>query len=92
MTGYFLQVMEQSDILYGRPGDGQIKRMQSAIAHIMSVSSWEEWLQALNVVIEGDDLDPFLTRFLRGSWHRSLQKGYHRKASFSSLTMSFWSL
>lgn len=77
-----VQVMEQSDVLYGQPGEGQVKRMQTAVARIQSLSTWQQRLEVLGVKPEGEmDLDVFLTQVLRGAWHRSLAKGYHKEAS-----------
>ena len=77
-----VQVMEQSDVLYGRPGEGQVKRMQTAVARIQSLSTWQQRLEVLGVKPEGEmDLDVFLTQVLRAAWHRSLAKGYHKEAS-----------
>ena len=78
----FLQVMEQSDVLFGRPSEGQVKRMQAAISRIQAICNWEQQLQVLGVQPEGNpDLQVFMTKVLRRAWQRSLQKGYHSKAS-----------
>ena len=83
--------MEQSDVLYGRPSEGQVKRMQNAIARIQSVCNWEQQLQILGVQPEGKpDLGIFMTKVLRRAWKRSLAKGYHSKAScFTTIASGF---
>lgn len=80
-----LQVMEQSDVLYGRPSEGQVKRMQNAVARIQSISTWEQQLQVLGVQPEGSpNINIFMTRVLRRAWERSLAKGYHSRVRLSS--------
>ena len=75
--------MEQSDVLYGRPSEGQVKRMQNAVARIESLSSWEQQLQVLGVKPEGNpDLKVFMTKVLRRAWRRSLAKGYHSRVIY----------
>ena len=82
IKGLIAQVMEQCDVLYGRPGEGQVKRMQKVITRIQSISTWQQRLEVLGVKPEGEpDLDVFMTQILRGAWQRSLAKGYHKQVS-----------
>ena len=74
-------------MLYGRPGEGQVKRMQTVVTRIQSISTWQQRLEVLGVKPEGEpDLDVFMTQILRGAWQRSLAKGYHKQVSSSQFS------